>query len=105
MTEGKYFIKPGRPVFSDEHRLEMIDALHVVKYCFMVPHRTMVPAITAVKPKVYVKGSETRLENNPDFEAEKEEVLKCGGRIVMIPKVLPYSSGALLSGEFLKKVA
>jgi cytidyltransferase-like protein len=102
LTEGEYITKPGRPVFSDEHRLEMIDALRIVDHCVMVSDRTMVPAIHILRPKVYCKGSETRLENNPDFDAEKEATHKHGGAVVMIEKVLPYSSGALLRGEFLK---
>lgn len=105
LTKGEFFIKQGRPVFTDSERLEMVDALRIVAYTVLVPERTMVSAIRELRPSVYVKGSETRLVNNPDFDAEKSEVEKHGGRIVMIPKILPYSSGALLSGEFLKEVA
>jgi len=104
LTKGEFVDKgPGRPIFTDEERIEMIDALKFVAYTALVPDRTAVPAIKALKPKIYVKGSETRRDGNMDLVREMTAVSVFGGETVFIDKKLPYSSGRLLSGELWKE--
>ncbi len=104
MTAGVYIENhgPGRPVFTDEERIEMIDALEVVDYCAIVYEPTGEAAIRAVCPQFYCKGAETRREGNKQLEREMNLVKYYGGEVIFIPKTLPYSSGKLLSGEMLK---
>lgn len=103
LTAGSYIRNhgPGRPVFTDEERLEMIDALGFVNYVSMVYDETALPAIRMIKPRLYCKGDETRREGNSVLEQEIAAVKEGGGDVVFIPKLLPYSSGALLSGKIL----
>src|SRR4029077_12609468 len=51
---------PGRPVFAEQMRAEMLCALEFVDFVGVVHDATAIPAINAVKPKVYVKGQDYR---------------------------------------------
>lgn len=101
MTAGRYINLPGRPVFSDEERLEMVDALRFVQTVVLIEEPTMLTAIRALKPRIYVKGNETRREGNAVLDQEITEVKAHGGEVRFIGITCRYSSGALLRGDYM----
>src|SRR5271155_213542 len=54
---------PGRPVFPEGLRSEMLAALEFVDYVGVVPGPDALPAIKAIRPSFYVKGQDYR---NPE---------------------------------------
>lgn len=101
LTADRYVRKgPGRPVFPQEMRAEMIAAIRFVDAVAIVPEPSALMAIRTVRPKIYVKGSEyidVTIDNA--IHAEMAEVKLYGGRMEFIPRETIYSSGKLLSGE------
>jgi len=81
---------PGRPVFKEEQRAEMLRALRCVDQ--VVIYREPIPygVIRQVRPNIYAKGKE--------YEGrlpEQKLVEELGGRVVFTDTVV-YSSTALL---------
>ena len=107
LTAGSYIRNhgPGRPVFTDSERLEMVAELECVERVALVHHESGMPAIRTIMPAYYCKGDETRREGNETLRAEQRLVEDLGGKIMFIAKHGPYSSGKLLSGAFLERKA
>jgi D-beta-D-heptose 7-phosphate kinase/D-beta-D-heptose 1-phosphate adenosyltransferase len=55
-----------RPIVPQDERAEMIDALRCVDYVTLFGTRTPVPLIEAVRPALYVKGGDYRVEDLPE---------------------------------------
>ncbi len=53
---------PGRPIFSEAERLEILGELHCVDYLVVFPEPTAHELISAVRPAIYVKGGDYRPE-------------------------------------------
>ena len=94
---------PGRPVFPEALRAEMIEGYSFVRQVAIVHDETAIPAIRAIRPRIYCKGDETRREGNRVLDQEIRLVEGFGGDVVFIPKRLPYSSGAMLRGDLLQQ--
>lgn len=71
----------GRPVFSQEARAEVIDALDCVDWTIINPYTTAVEAIRQLRPAVYVKGGEYREKTTPALAAEVEALKEISGRL------------------------
>lgn len=90
---------PGRPVFPEALRAEMLASLMIVDYVGVVPAPDALPAIHAIRPDVYVKGQDYR---NPEGDitgrilAEREAVEEHGGRLVFTEEIT-YSSTELIN--------
>lgn len=90
---------PGRPIFPDHMRAEMLAALEYVDYVGINMGPTAENVIRAIKPDVYVKGSDYE---NPDEDVtggitrERENVENHGGRLVFT-KDITFSSSALIN--------
>jgi len=90
---------PGRPVFTELLRAEMLGALAYVDWIGINTGPTAEPALAAIKPDVYVKGNDYA---NPkdDFtgriDMECKVVEKNGGRVVFTDE-LTFSSSALIN--------
>lgn len=90
---------PGRPVFSEHLRAEMVAAIEYVD-AVSVNHTSSAETVIAqIKPNVYVKGSD--YENPEDdvtgkIAAEREIVEANGGRIVFT-KDVTFSSSSLIN--------
>jgi len=54
---------PGRPVFPEGLRSEMLASLEIVDYVGIVPEPDALPAIRTIRPYAYVKGQDYR---NPE---------------------------------------
>ncbi len=90
---------PGRPVFPEGLRSEMLASLGIVDYVGVVAGPDALPAIDAVKPNVYVKGQDYR---NPEGDitgrivAEREAAEQYGGKVIFTEEIT-YSSTELIN--------
>jgi rfaE bifunctional protein nucleotidyltransferase chain/domain len=90
---------PGRPVFPEGLRSEMLAALEFVDYVGVVPGPDALPAIKAIRPSFYVKGQDYR---NPEGDitgrivAERESAEEYGGQLIFTEEIT-YSSTELIN--------
>lgn len=90
---------PGRPVFSEHMRAEILGALEFVDFVGIVHDATAIPALDAVKPNVYVKGQDYRdaeADITGGIVGERNAVESHGGRIEFTDEVT-YSSSSLIN--------
>lgn len=103
LTEDKHVNKgPGRPVFNHHVRAKTLSSLEVVDYVAINPYATAVETILAVRPNVYVKGSEFVEEAETTSTAvgkEREAVESIGGRMHFTYEPI-FSSSELLNRHF-----
>lgn len=93
---------PGRPVFQEHLRAEMLAALSVVDYVCICSESGASLVIEAIRPNVYAKGSEYRhAHRDPTGRIAIEQALveRHGGKIVFTDDVT-YSSSTLLNKFF-----
>ena len=93
---------PGRPVFSEMHRMEAIAALQCVDYVALNKWETAVETIKIVKPDLYVKGQDYKnasddITGNIGFE--EEAVKNVGGKFYITEEV-QFSSSKLINAHF-----
>lgn len=100
LTEDSFVSKgPGRPVFNNGLRAESLAALSCVDLVAVVHHVTAMPAIEAVKPHVYAKGSDYRVASDDltgNITKEQQAVENHGGRMVFTDD-LTFSSSKLIN--------
>ncbi len=90
---------PGRPIFPETIRAEMLGAIEVVDYVAINYAPSAESAISKIKPNVYLKGSDYE---NPDddltgkIRSERETVERHGGQLVFT-KDLTFSSSSLIN--------
>jgi rfaE bifunctional protein kinase chain/domain/rfaE bifunctional protein nucleotidyltransferase chain/domain len=87
-----------RPLIPDDLRAESLAALECVDLVYVNPHPTAVELLEQLQPDVYVKGREYETNNDPRFLAEREAVVRHGGRVVFSSGEVIYSSTALIGG-------
>lgn len=90
---------PGRPVFSEHMRAEMLGALEFVDYVGIVHDATALPSIHAVKPTVYAKGQDYRDAKDDitgGIVTERTAVESHGGTLCFTDEV-QYSSSHLIN--------
>ncbi|SME99161.1 rfaE bifunctional protein, domain II [Tistlia consotensis] len=93
---------PGRPIFNNDLRCEMLAALDVVSYVAVNNNGNAVPAIEAVKPTVFAKGGEyvdPKDDVTGQIVVEKATVERFGGRIEFTHD-LTFSSSSLINSAF-----
>ena len=84
VTGDRYVHKgPGRPVFNEGNRAQLLAALKLVDYVTVVDSGSAVGIIEALKPAVYAKGPDyARGEDDAgNLEAERRAVESGGGRL------------------------
>jgi rfaE bifunctional protein nucleotidyltransferase chain/domain len=90
---------PGRPIFSERMRAEMLAALEYVDWVSINHGSSAESVLDAIKPDVYVKGSDYE---NPEEDitgkiaVERDAVERHGGRIVFT-KDITFSSSTLIN--------
>lgn len=92
---------PGRPAFNEQLRMEALAALACVDYVGINRASHAVDLIHALKPDVYVKGSDyARHEDDPTGKIQDEEqaILTCGGRIHFTDEIT-FSSSHLINAH------
>lgn len=98
-TESHVNKGPGRPVFNDEMRAEMLAALEQVDWIAVSPYPSAEKIIDSIKPSIYVKGSDYA---NPEDDitnkivAERDAVERHGGKIVFTNDIT-FSSSSLIN--------
>jgi rfaE bifunctional protein nucleotidyltransferase chain/domain len=86
---------PGRPVFTEKLRAELLAALHPVDFVGISPNPGAEYVIGMIQPDIYLKGSEYAAEENDvtgRIKTEKTEVEKYGGHIVFTEDIVFSSS-------------
>src|SRR5581483_5968446 len=90
---------PGRPVFGEALRAEMLATLEYVGWVAINDAPDAVNAIRKLRPAIYIKGQDYQ---NPDGDItgkigmEREAVESCGGRILFTDEVT-FSSTELIN--------
>ena len=84
ITADKFITKKRSVSFTEEYRMRQVAALEIVDYVALVSEPSAVPALEALQPDVYVKGSEYAnlvLDKTANIFREKHLVEAYGGRI------------------------
>ncbi|HSE18249.1 MAG TPA: D-glycero-beta-D-manno-heptose 1-phosphate adenylyltransferase [Pyrinomonadaceae bacterium] len=84
---------PGRPVFDQAERAEILAALRVVDYVIVFDDVSPRRLIAALLPDVLVKGGDYGL----DQIHGREEVEAAGGKVISLPFVEGASTTALIT--------
>jgi len=90
---------PGRPVFSEALRAEMLGSLEYVDWVGINEQPTAEPVLKALKPDVYVKGSDYKSSDDDvtgKIISEREVVEEHGGKIVFTDEIT-FSSSTLIN--------
>lgn len=82
---------PGRPHFPHAVRAEMLRALRIVDEVVLSDNATAIEVIQALRPDVYVKGSDYA-NGEHDIAAERAAVEAYGGRIAFTDELTDSSS-------------
>lgn len=100
LTTEKHVNKgPGRPIFNDELRAEMLAALEQVDWVAVSPYPSAENVIEAIQPSIYVKGSDYANPNDDvtgKIRDEQNAVEKHGGKIVFT-RDITFSSSSLIN--------
>jgi cytidyltransferase-like protein len=91
---------PGRPVMKESYRAEMLIALRVVDEVAIIEDATGVPGILRYRPDFYCKGSEyAGPDSTGRLELERAAVESYGGKLVILPDGIRFSSGKIVTGS------
>lgn len=93
---------PGRPIFTEGLRAENLAALECVDYVAVNYEVTAVNVLHALKPDIYVKGSDYKVASEDitgNINHEKQAVEQHGGRIHFTDDIV-FSSTRLLNEYF-----
>lgn len=83
---------PGRPIFPEAERAEILAALEAVSYVTVFDDLTPQKLIAQMLPQVLVKGADW----GHNQIVGREEVEAAGGQVVSIPVVQGFSTSALI---------
>lgn len=93
---------PGRPIFKEELRAEVLSCVSTIDYVAVVPFESAVEAIKKIKPNYYVKGPD--YENRKDQPgiprklAEEEKAIQdVGGKLIFTHDDIIFSSSKLIN--------
>jgi rfaE bifunctional protein nucleotidyltransferase chain/domain len=84
---------PGRPYVTQQDRAELLAALRCVDYVVLFSEETAERLVRVLKPDVYVKGGNYRLEELP----EARIVTGYGGQVYLTSLVADRSTSSLIS--------
>lgn len=100
VTADEYVNKgPGRPVFGEGLRAEMLAALQIVDWVAINPSPDAVSAIRTIQPDVYVKGQDYQ---NPEGDVtgkivSEREAVEAGGGQLCFTDEITFSSSELIN--------
>lgn len=81
---------PTRPIYNEEARLYMLNALQCISGLFLFDGDHLAPEMELIQPDVYVKSGDYSLEKlNP---AERQVLLSCQAKIVFAPFLQGWST-------------
>ncbi len=84
---------PSRPIVPEAQRAELLAALKPVDGVVIFAETTATHLIETLKPDIYVKGGDYRLETLPEAKA----VLAYGGKIELVQVEIPTSTTAIVN--------
>ena len=84
--------RAGRPVMSEEERIEILEALECIDYLTLFPEDRVDRLILMLKPDVHAKGTDYTDETVP----ERDTVLSYGGRVAIVGDVKSHSTTELI---------
>ncbi len=84
---------PGRPLMLQEDRAEILAALECIDYVVIFSERTAERLVRILKPDIYVKGGNYRVEELP----EAKVVAEYGGQVYLTSLTRGRSTTNLLS--------
>lgn len=84
---------PDRPLNTEDDRATVLDALSCVDNVVVFDELTPERLIEAVRPDVYVKGGDYRLDTLP----ERDLVLSLGGRVAVLDLVPDRSTSSIIA--------
>lgn len=93
---------PGRPVFPEAQRAEMLASLSIVDHVAVSPEQGAEYVIEQLQPQVYAKGTEYAVAEHDvtgRIVTEQEAVERHGGRVLFTDDIT-FSSSALLNRYF-----
>jgi rfaE bifunctional protein nucleotidyltransferase chain/domain len=92
---------PGRPIFNEQIRAEMIAALQFVDYVVIAKHDSPVNMIRSLKPSVFAVGDDTLDEwvDDPEYREIQQALQDVGGRVYQTGGK-KFSSTHLLNAYF-----
>jgi cytidyltransferase-like protein len=93
---------PGKPVFSEDLRAEMLSALSCVDWVGINRAPDAVPILDAIKPDYYVKGPDYA-DASADVTGkigEERKVTEANGGVVVFTNDITFSSSELLNRHF-----
>ena len=100
ITADKHVNKgPGRPVFTEQLRAEMLGSLEYVDWVGINDNPSAEPVLKAIKPDIYIKGSDYKNASEDvtgKILSEKEAVEAYGGKIVYTDEIT-FSSSTLIN--------
>ena len=73
----------ARPFIPEAERLEMLAALEMIDYLILFSEIDAKNLLEDIKPQIYVKGGDYRIEDLP----EAETVYSYGGKIVLVTEI------------------
>lgn len=85
-----------RPLIPDSLRAQSLAALECVDWVYVNPDPTARELLETLEPDVYVKGREYEQNRDPRFIAERDTVIRHGGRVVFSSGDVIFSSTALI---------
>ena len=87
---------PGRPIFTQQERKEMIESCRYVDFADIVDEKSGLSAIRLYRPNYYVKGQDYLIvDKHGALKAEEELVQSYGGRLYLANHA-GYSSTAII---------
>ncbi len=100
ITKDKYVKRgPGRPIFNENLRAEMLASISIIDYVAIVDFPTAVEAIKILQPDFYVKGSDYK-DKTKDITGmiinEEEAVNSVGGKLIYTDDIT-FSSSSLIN--------
>lgn len=93
---------PGKPVFSENLRAEMLSALSCVDWVGINHTSDAIPLLQTIQPDFYVKGSDyadATADITGKIQIERDAVEAVGGRLVFTDDIT-FSSSELLNRHF-----
>ena len=103
VTGDQYVNKgPGRPIFTEVLRAEMLGSLECVDYVGINQASTAEPALEVIQPSVYVKGGEyedASQDITGKITAEQEMVERHGGTVLFTHDIT-FSSSSIINRHF-----
>lgn len=95
VIDDKHVLKgPGRPIFPQELRSEVLSALSLIDYLSIVHSRSAASVIQKLRPHVYVRGSDEKQSS------EEEVVARSTGTEIVTTEDIAFSSSQLINQYF-----